>query len=269
MQNMQMTGGFRLKVSAVVLALDALSGASVPGARVMIVGEAKLPERKNDGFFVFSNVERDEALIVAEAPGYFPASARVMLGSLSPLEPVLRLRLSPHAPPNGAALIIGRALDARGDVLPGACVRVREGRRLRLMADAKAGDGLLRIFTLAGEDLGGLGLLLETEEGQFPLQLLGREEEGYRLAFPLPVNAARASAKLWRVHQAYAGNDGRFGVALRVDEEQTVLIEPEHAESTQFVLTVGGIFDVGDIAPAAKVEDTLPRTKGNKKKKGR
>lgn len=204
-----------------VLPIDAFTGKTI-GTRdfsVEIEG-MRPPLRKRDGYFVFSDVPamcaekgmhsaREEVVITVRlrGRGYQETVVCVSTASVSPVNPVITVRMDPDAsypfPPHTVRI--------EGQLSGNCCLRAvclhSEGS-LRLAEDYHAGEETIALYRSGRGNL--TGSLLYMEKGRAAMQnsaacgcflLIGEAERGgmgrYRLAEPLQDSFGRLEARLY------------------------------------------------------------------------
>ncbi|MEG0780712.1 MAG: hypothetical protein RR426_08920 [Oscillospiraceae bacterium] len=213
----------RRKVSVAVLVIDDFTGRPVTCADLSVSAEQMLgkPVRKGDGYFLFLDCPVPALDITAQAWAYHPGRVRVEPEKLSPLRPVIKLRLTPnrnYSIPNQTTCLEGCAL-------PGTLLRVfceNDPRPLRLLYDyAKKGDAagcLLQLYDPTASDQEGRQFALlrkgETEPECFEVRETG-EEGDCLLTAPLARDCKKAGTTVLPISTAIADGEGRFFLPLR------------------------------------------------------
>ncbi len=213
------------RVSAAVLALDDFTGRPITAADLQVTAAQLLerPVRKADGFFLFLDSPVPRLEITARAWAYHPASVTVELADLSPLRPVVKLRLTPnrnYSIPTQTTCLEGRAR-------PGTTIQVfceNDPRPLRLLydyaADGAEGGRLLQLYDPTASDLEGrrFALLRKGEAEAECFSVLDRMEDvegGCLLAAPLARSCKKAGATVLPISTATADESGRYFLPLR------------------------------------------------------
>ena len=215
----------RRKVSLAVLVVDDFTGRPVvtPDVAVAAAGVLERPVRKKDGYFLFLDSPLPVLDVTVQAWAYHPASVRVELAGLSPLRPVVKLRLTPnrnYGVPNETTCLEGSAP-------AGTDIRVlceNDPRPLRLLYDYETAgklDGrLLQLYDPTASDPEGREFALlrkgESEPECFTVRKTAEEYEGgCVLAAPLARDCKKAGATVLPAAAVKADGDGRFFLPLR------------------------------------------------------
>ncbi len=216
----------RRKVSAAVLVIDDFTGLPITAADLIVTAAQVLekPVRKADGYFLFMDCTVPELEITARAWAYHPATLRVALSSLSPLRPVVKLRLTP----NRNYSIPLQTTYLEGQAPPKTAIRVfceNDPKPLRLLYDYSP-DGpeegrLLQIYDPGSSDLEGrqFALLRKGEskpECFFVRDTVEGQEGGCLLSAPLKRECKKAGATVLPVLTAEADESGHYFLPLRI-----------------------------------------------------
>ena len=215
----------RRKVSLAVLVVDDFTGRPIvtPDVAVTAAELAVRPVRKGDGYFLFLDSPAPVLTVTVRAWAYHPARARVELGTLDRLQPVVKLRLTPnrnYAVPYQTTCLEGTA--PAGGELRVLCRN--DPRPLRLLCDydpeGPSGGLLLRLYDPAASDPEGREFALlrrgEEEPECFAVRRTGEDGEGgCLLAAPLARPCRKAGATVLPVTSARADERGAFFLPLR------------------------------------------------------
>lgn len=216
------------KVSVAVLLLDDLTGRQITGsnARAWIENE-KPPIKKNDGWFVFTNLRPGTYMINAEGGSFILCSETVEItdGTMK----MLTLRLRPgrvYPVPSDCLRVEGRAE-------PGAAVTIvncNKSSGFKLLSDCKAGDGVISVFHPEGVRLDGRAFRLTGSEGVVEDVFLTASDDPdcrdgrYRLSETLKSDHSRVGSVLMPLYFATADEDGRFFMILGAGAASSKLI---------------------------------------------
>lgn len=215
----------RRKVSLAVLVVDDFTGRPIltPDVAVSAAGVLERPVRKGDGYFLFLDSPAPVLEVSVRAWAYHPAAVRVELAGLSPLRPVVKLRLTPnrnYSIPNETTCLEGTA--PAGTEIRVLCEN--DPRPLRLLCDyetAGAEDGrLIRLYDPASSDPEGREFALlrkgESDPEFFTVrEAAACEEGGCLMAAPLGRPCKKAGATVLPAAGARADAEGRFFLPLR------------------------------------------------------
>ena len=215
----------RRRVSAAVLVLDDFTGRPITAADLEVTAAelTQRPVRKGDGYFLFLDSPAPRLEITARAWAYHPATVGVELSGLSPLYPVVKLRLTP----NRNYSIPQQTTCLEGNAPPGTAIQVfceNDPKPLRLLydyaADGPEGGRLLQIYDPTASDLGGrrFALLRKGEEAAEYFRVTDRAEDvegGCLLEAPLARDCKKAGATVLPVFTAEADGMGRYFLPLR------------------------------------------------------
>ena len=218
-------GRIRRRVSAAVLVLDDFTGRPITTADLQVTAAELLdrPVRKGDGYFLFLDSPVPRLTVTARAWAYHPATVQLELSALSPLRPVVKLRLTP----NRNYSIPSQTTCLEGTALPGTMVQafcLNDPKPLRLLYDytreGPEGGRLLQLYDPAGSDLEGrrFALLRKGEEQAECFSVLDCPEGvegGCLLESPLGRDCKKAGATVLPVYTAQADDSGRYFLPLR------------------------------------------------------
>jgi hypothetical protein len=213
------------RVSLAVLVVDDFTGRPVatPDVVVTAAGLPGRPVRKKDGYYLFLDSPLPVLDVTVRAWAYHPAFVRVELESLSPLRPVVKLRLTPnrnYGIPNETTCLEGTAP-------AGTDIRVlceNDPRPLRLLYDYETAGPLngrlLQLYDPAASDPEGREFALfrkgESEPECFTVRKTAEDcEGGCVLAEPLARACKKAGATVLPAAAVRAEDDGRFFLPLR------------------------------------------------------
>lgn len=204
-----------------VLPIDAFTGKTILTRDFTVeIKGVRPPVRKQDGYFVFSDVptacaekgmdSSGKGTVVAvwlRGRGYQETVLHVSTASVSPIDPVITVRMNPDAsypfPPHTVRM--------EGRLSVNCCLRAaclhREGS-LRLAEDYHAGEETVALYRGGRSNLTGSLLYIEKEPAAMEnnaacgcFLLLGEAERGgtgrYRLAEPLKDSFGRLEARLY------------------------------------------------------------------------
>ena len=198
-----------------VLPIDAFTGKTILTRDFTVeIKGVRPPVRKQEGYFVFSGVPAvcaekgmDSFTVCLRGRGYQEAVLHVPTASVSPINPVITVRMNPDAsypfPPH-TVRIVGRL--SGNCCLRAACLH-SEGS-LRLAEDYHAGEETIVLYRGGRSNLTGGLFYIEKERAATEnstargcFLLLGEAERGgtgrYRLAEPLKDSFGRPEARLY------------------------------------------------------------------------
>ncbi|MFF2091007.1 hypothetical protein [Paenibacillus sp. NPDC058174] len=209
-----------------------------PGAQevsVSLEGYVKRPIRKEDGSYLFLDVETDSAFLEVRSTHYLPVRQELLLSVLNPISPIVTIPLLPsgfYPQPSGSTGLRSRVLDASGspaaDALITAYATDEAAARGRLSQElAEPGDTWLKAGSWQGASTAGETFLLRGREAEELVQLAELAPGGMiRLEKPIS-NAYRRGALLLPAVSTRSGSEGtvilpfrgtlpsKFGVAIR------------------------------------------------------
>jgi len=215
----------RRKVSLAVLVVDDFSGKPVVSPDVTVTAAEMLtrPVRKGDGYFLFLDCPVPALEVSVRAWAYHPVTVRVELAALSPLRPVVKLRLTPnrnYSIPYQTTCLEGTA--PAGTELRVVCEN--DPRPLRLLYDYETRGALegklLLLYDPTASDPEGREFALfrkgESEPECFTVREAAEDEEGgCLLTAPLARDCKKAGATVLPVAAARSDGEGRFFLPLR------------------------------------------------------
>ena len=214
----------RRRVSLAVMSVDDFTGRPITGADLIVTAAelSQKPVRKQDGYFLFLDCPLPALTVTAAAWAYHPQSVRVELGSLSPLRPVVKLRLTPNRnyrlPPQTTCLEGTARSHAKLQVF---CEN--DPRPLRLLYDyTRAGDGrCIQLYDPACGDLDGRQFALlrrnETQPDFFTVQESLGQDGLFQMDAPLSKDCKKAGATIVPVSLAQADEAGSFFLPLHAE----------------------------------------------------
>ncbi len=222
-----------IRVSLAVLLLDDLTGKPVTGsnARAWIENE-KPPIKKNDGWFVFTDLRPGDCLVRAEG-GVFQLSMMPCQLHEGRME-TLTIRLKPsrvYPVPSHCLRVEGRAdLDTAVTF-----INCRKNAGFKLLADAEKGSSVISVFHADGIRLEGRSFRLTSTDGvSEDLILIGavNREGQYQLAAPLQEDHPRIGSQLFPTESALTNEKGEFFLVLKDISASGKLIAEARGETT-------------------------------------
>ena len=221
------------RLCAAVLFVDDFTGRPIEG-RALSVSAAELPTApvsKPDGWYLFLNYGGDALTVTASGRYYEKKTVKLDCTALDPLNPVLRVRLTPNRcyplPPHATCL------ESRAQ--PDREVRLwcaGDPNVMRLSADyapdGEADGRLLRLYDPCGADPAGRCFALlrrgsQKEEYFSVRQCVDREEDGCLLEAPLRSPCKKMGARIFPVYGTRTDAQGRFFLLLPSAAAGTVL----------------------------------------------
>ena len=216
------------RVSLAVLLLDDLTGRQITGsnARAWIEKE-KPPIKKNDGWFVFTDLRPGCYTVNAEGGQFILSSKNVNIpeGSMQML--VLRLKPGRVYPvPSGCLRVEGKAE-------PGSAVTIvncNKSSGFKLLSDCKAGDSQVTVFHPDGVRLDGRSFRLTGSEGSSEDVFLTMSSDPdcrngrYQLSAQLKWDHSRVGSLLMPAYSATTDESGRFFMILGAGGASSKLI---------------------------------------------
>lgn len=235
-----------------VLPIDAFTGKVIETRDFSVeIRGARPPVRKQDGYFVFSDVpamcaekgmnsakEETAVTVCLRGRGYQEAVLHVPTASVSPIDPVVTVRMNPDAsypfPPH--------TIRMEGRLSVNCCLRAaclhREGS-LRLAEDYYAGEETIALYRGGWSNLTGSLLYIEKEQAAMRnstacgcFLLLGEAEQGgtgrYRLAEPLKDSFGRLEARLYPAWmQAAKEREAHYFFAFHGEKAARRSVDPD------------------------------------------
>ncbi|GGG77777.1 hypothetical protein [Paenibacillus radicis (ex Gao et al. 2016)] len=197
-----------------------------PGAQevsVSLEGDVKRPIRKDDGSYLFLDVETDYAFLEVLSTHYLPVRQELTLSSLNRISPVVTVPLLPsrfYPQASGSTGLRSRVLDPAGrpaaEALITAYATDEAAARGRLSQElAEPGDTWLKAGSWQGASTAGEAFLLRSREAEELVQLAELAPGGMiRLEKPLR-NAHRRGALLLPAVSTRSGSDGAIILPFR------------------------------------------------------
>ena len=214
----------RRKLSLAVQVIDDFTGLPITTADVRVEAAQLLsaPVRKADGYFLFMDSGEPVLDITARSWAYHSASLRVELSQLSPLSPVVKLRLTP----NRSCRLPLQTTCLDGVAPAGSTVQVyceNDPRPLRLLYDYRCGgeeSHQIRLYDPAQSDLEGRSFVLIRKDDETPeyfaVQSAIKGEEGCcLLQAPLGRDARKAGTTILPLQTVQTDGSGAFFLPMR------------------------------------------------------
>ena len=205
------------KVSVAVFLTDDVTGTPVTGsnARAWIPGE-KPPIKKNDGWFVFTDLSPGRYSIFAEGGKFQRQSAECDICDIGYQTITIRLRPSRTYPDIPGYLRIEGKAEADAEIT----VYVQDKQSaFRLLADAEKDSTVIYVFHSENDNLeGGSFRLMASDGGGENVTVLSGDKDNrmmYKLSRPLERDYPRVGSVLVPVASARADDKGRFFLVLR------------------------------------------------------
>lgn len=213
------------KVSLAVQVIDDFTGQPITAADVRVEAAQLLskPVRKGDGYFIFLDSTEPVLDITARSWTYHHTAMRVDLTQLKPLNPVVKLRLTPNRscriPPHTTCL--------EGKAPAGSMVQVfceNDPRPLRLLYDyqcaGRENGRFIQLYDPAQSDLDGRSFVLLRKDEAIPeyftVQMSVADEEGGCLMMaPLSRDYKKVGTTVLPVMNVQAEENGSFFLPVR------------------------------------------------------
>ena len=215
------------RVSLAVLLLDDLTGRQITGsnARAWIEKE-KPPIKKNDGWFVFTDLSPGSVTVNAEGGRFLLCSTEVNISGEEMNMITLRLK------PGRVYPVPSDCLRVEGRAEPGALVTIVNCHRAsayKLLSDCREGDCSVSVFHPDGVRLDGRGFRLTGGEGSEDVFLSTASDPdcrngSYRLLKPVIYSHSRIGSLLMPAYTAQADENGRFFMILGAGAASSKLI---------------------------------------------
>ena len=218
-----MDGGYYIShralrsVSLAVLLTDDLTGKPVTGSNARAwIENAKPPIKKNDGWFVFTDLENKEYTLLAEG-GHYQRSSVSFTAKNGPLQ-TMTIRLRPartYPAPPGCLRIEGQA-DPETEII----VYVPDKQSaFKLLADAPEGTDEITVFHSDALSLeGGMFCLLSADGSSENFTIKGTvpgREHCYRIDPPLSRSYPRVGSYMVASYAVSADSKGKFFLILK------------------------------------------------------
>ena len=234
------------RVSLAVLLLDDLTGKQIVGSNARAwIEKAKPPIKKNDGWFVFTDLTPGEYSVNTEGGKYLSGKTvcKVDTGNMKTI--IIRLKPGRVYPvPKDCLRVEGKA-EPLSEIT---VVNCHKSASMKLTSDCKSGDMSISVFHPDGIRLDGLTFRLTTNgTDSEDISLLPgvSGEETYRLTEPLKNDHSRIGTLLMPVATATADENGNFFMILKgvpasakliceAKGTQTVIKEYEQPDMTCF-----------------------------------
>lgn len=202
------------KISLVVMLIDDMTDKVIRDAAKVWIEGRPAPVRKSDGYYVFTDLPGERAVVRIQQGMYEPRILETELPG--PGEPYImrRVRLTPgrcYRLPSGATCVEGKAE-------PGSriCFFSKKGARgLKLLYNYDGSqETLISIYHPAEQQLEGKLLYIEGKDGKtsetFRILAKDGEEGRYRLEKPLAHPYKKIGATIYPVYETEADSGGSF-----------------------------------------------------------
>ncbi len=206
-----MADSWSRRVSLVVMLIDDMTDKVITGAARVWIEGAPAPVRKSEGYYVFTNLTGERAVVRIRHGMYEPKIFETDLPQEGEPYAMRKVRLTPgrsYRLPAGTTCVEGRAE-------PGSRILLfsREGAKgLKLLYDYK-GSRSISIYHPADLQLEGKMLRIEgkgSPEGE-TFRVLSKEEEGtYILECPLAHEYKKIGTTLYPIYEAETDERGNF-----------------------------------------------------------
>jgi hypothetical protein len=187
------------------------------------------PIRKNEGFWIFTNLDNPVVRLRITSDRYRALNAVVDLTGLDPLYPIFLIRLKPgasYARPPGSSLISGFVRDKKGTFVRQCPVTVQhgwEGGRVRLLEDtAVTGKSRLRLSAPQFNNLLGRQFIIQDVKARIleRITVVQRHEDSdlYILDNPLSKHYP-ANTLMYQLTELITDDDGGFTFYIQTPRE--------------------------------------------------
>lgn len=211
-----MSERIRIHVSLIVGLTDSFTGKKPVTSQIMVSVEGSAPPvRKKEGYYVFTNLDRDVVTVIVVSPVYQQVKKRVVLSELDNKEPFLGISLLPgRLYPNrdGATIVYGKTKPLREISF----AAVDGSAFYRLMSDYEGEHCReLTIFNPRSEDFTGRSFLM-WQKGirEYETAHIGKaahlSQEIYTLEQPLERRYKKADTKLYQLYVCSADEEGNY-----------------------------------------------------------
>lgn len=205
--------GFTRKASLIFYVLDDFTGIPVPEKRVFVrIPGMKAPIRKNDGYYVFMDLEDGDYTVHISGDLYCQTVLEDVRVSEEQECPVITVRLMPgpsYRLPQNTARIIGEAAPYSFIC----AVFKQENATQKLLYDYDGGQ-LIRIFSSDAKPLDGKSFCVQNKEFFTIINTLDNDERVYQMDHELEGAYKRGATKLYSVLWAQADENGKFFMAI-------------------------------------------------------
>ena len=210
----------RNRLTAAVLFVDSFTGRCIRSQDLDVRGAemTTAPVSKQDGWYLFLNYEGEKLTVTASGRMYSEKTVEISCRELSPLNPVVRIRLDPNrsypAPPNTTFL--------EGRVQPEQqiCVWCRNDPHTVLLSrDYSGKQNEIGLYDPSGTQLAGRSFALLRKGAKkaelFTLtQCAGEEEGSYLLTAPLKNSCKKTEATVFPVYTTQSDRMGQYFLLL-------------------------------------------------------
>jgi len=209
----------------------------------------KKPIKKQDGFFVFTNIKKKNIAITIKVYSYNSAKLEVDIEKLNKLNPVVKVRLKPNYEykfPKGITCLKGEAEKNTSIKIIYAC----KNNLFMLFEDNIKKNSKLKIYNPLNIDLEGKSFIIseknKKEKEEFSIIEFDEEENMYTLDKPLKKVYTKEACEILKIDNIDVFDDGKFFFPLKNfdDEQCEVVVEKENGKKKTIKLVPGIINDV-------------------------
>lgn len=219
-----MGGAIQIRASLAVLLIDDFTGKIIrsPSVRVQTKTGEK-PVRKQEGFWVFTNLTEEEIHLVIEDVCYYREERLLSLKELDSRNPVVRIRLKP----NRLCRLPVRTSGVMMELPEGAAVSLFQEQgsdHKKLLSDYKKGGLEIAIYQEEMEELEGKYCCIIDKSGKKEMFFIGRakdRERGiYQLEQPLTQEYKKIGTKIFPVSFLQANASGEYFIPLKGTDKE-------------------------------------------------
>ena len=209
----------------------------------------KRPIKKQDGFFVFTNINEKNIAITIKSYYYNSAKLEVDIEKLNKLNPVVKVRLKPNSKykfPKGITCINGKTEPNTSIKIIYRC----KNNLFMLFEDNVREDSKLKIYNPLNIDLEGKSFLIgeksKKEKEEFNIIEFNVESSMYLLDQQLKKSYKKEVCEILKIDHIDVFEDGKFFFPLKnfTYEQSEIVIEKEDGKKKEIKLILGIVNDV-------------------------
>lgn len=200
------------------------------------------PLKKDDGFFVFTNIVDERIIATVTAYSYNPRKIEIDLKKLNKLNPVVKVRLKPNSIydfPKKVTCIEGTTeLNTKIKIIYRCAANL-----FMLFKDNEKGESKLKIYNPLNIDLEGKSFVIreKSKDEKEEFNIIRYDEKDYIIDKALKKSYEKESCEILKIDYIDVFEDGKIFFPLRnfSDEQNEVIIETSDGIKKKINLTYG------------------------------
>lgn len=231
------------KVSLVILPIDDFTDKPIrSGINISAFNGRIRPIKKDDGFFVFTNIDIPSIDVNINAHSYTPLNMTVDLTKLNSLNPVVKVRLKPNEKYN----FLYKTTCLKGITCPNTTITVIHNCKnniYRLYEDIKKNSYTIKIYNPLNIDLEGKSYIINQKgskrKEEFSIVEFDDKDSLYILDKPLKYEYKKESCEIMKVDKVNVFGDGRYFLTIKnvTQNQNNILLIREDGQEMSVNLT--------------------------------